>query len=291
LCVTDLTDRSSAAEHRASLLAEQVNAEVLFVHATPVVLSQRVRRLNFARAHVRLSSRAERAMSHAPQGAKVSVRNGTLIQAIKDAACEWEPDLIVMARPRQRALDLILGTTAERVIRATRRPVLIVSATTQHKYRNVLLATDMSDVSVHVARTLMSMGMLEEAYTWIVHPLDAVAAYRQQWRRVLGAELLQRMSAEGVDLSRVDVVVEPARAIAALQKSLQTSHPELLVIGTGRWSRLKRILFESVADHVQRRVECDVLAIAPPARAGSSRATRAIGIFREEKTANDMAGF
>ena len=230
-------------------------------------------------------------MSHAPQGAKVSVRNGTLIQAIKDAACEWEPDLIVMARPRQRALDLILGTTAERVIRATRRPVLIVSATTQHKYRNVLLATDMSDVSVHVARTLMSMGMLEEAYTWIVHPLDAVAAYRQQWRRVLGAELLQRMSAEGVDLSRVDVVVEPARAIAALQKSLQTSHPELLVIGTGRWSRLKRILFESVADHVQRRVECDVLAIAPPARAGSSRATRAIGIFREEKTANDMAGF
>lgn len=127
LCVTDLTDRSSAAERRASLLAQQLNAEVMFVHVMPATLSRRVRRLNFARAHVQLLSRADRALAHAPRGAKVSVRNGTLIQAITDAASEWEADLIVMARPRPRALDVILGTMAERVIRATRRPVLIVS--------------------------------------------------------------------------------------------------------------------------------------------------------------------
>jgi nucleotide-binding universal stress UspA family protein len=124
-----MTDRSSAAEGRASLLAQQLCAEVLYVHALPLSMSRRVRRLNFARAHVQLLSRAERAMAHAPHNARVSVRHGTPVQAITEAACEWQPDLIVMARPRQRPLDLILGTAAERVIRATGRPVLIVNAT------------------------------------------------------------------------------------------------------------------------------------------------------------------
>lgn len=129
LCATDLTDRASAAERRASLLAQQLGAEVMYVHALPLALSRRVRRLSFARAHVQLLSRAERAMAHAPHNARVSVRYGTPVQAITECACEWQPELIVMARPRQRPLDLIFGTAAERVIRATGRPVLIVNAT------------------------------------------------------------------------------------------------------------------------------------------------------------------
>jgi nucleotide-binding universal stress UspA family protein len=159
LCATDLTDRSSAAERRASLLAQQTDAEVLFVHALTPVLSRRVRRLNFARAHVQLLSRVDRAMAHAPQCANVSVRHGTPVQVITQAAGEWQPDLIVMACPRLRTFDLILGTTAERVIRATQRPLLIVNAAEHGNYQDLLLATDISKVPVHVARTLKSMNI------------------------------------------------------------------------------------------------------------------------------------
>ena len=232
LCATDLTGRSWSAERRASLLAQQMNAELLFVHAMPTASSRRARRLMFARAHIQLLSRADRALAHAPYEAKVSVRHGTPIQAITEAASEWQPDLIAMARPRQRTLDLVLGTTVERVIRATQRAVLVVNATTDRNYRNAVLATDMSDVSVHVARTLTSMG---------------------------------------VDLSR-EVLVERTRPLEAIQKCLQIAHPELLVIGTSRWFKLKRMLFGSVADQVLRRVECDVLAISPPVRATRNRA-------------------
>lgn len=278
LCATDLTARSEDAERRAALLAKQMSAEVLFVHAMPGSQSQRVRRMMFARAHAQLLTRADRAMAHAPHDASVSVRHGTPVQAITETAGEWEPDLIVMARPPQRNMDLVLGTTAERVIRATHCPVLVVNGTADRSYRSLLLATDMSDVSVHVARSLISMSVLEQAYTWIVHAFEPpyhgllsrypaeAAVYRQQWRRVLSAEVLQKLSAEGVDLSRVEVVVEHARPLDAIQKCLQISHPELLVIGTSRWFMLKRILFGSVADQVLRRVDCDVLAISPPAR-------------------------
>lgn len=282
LCATDLTERSRDAERRAALLAEQMDAEVMFVHAVAESRTQRVRRRMFARAQMQLLSHAERAMTHAPRNARVSVRQGSVMNAITEAAREWEPDLIVMARPSQRTMDLVLGTTAERVIRATHRPVLVVNGNASHRYRNLVLATDMSDVSVYVARTLISMGMLRDTYAWIVHAFHApyrgllssrtdLTAHQQQWRRALSRELLQKMSAEGVDLSRVEVVVEHARPLDAIQKCLQQARPELLVVGTSRWFMLKRILFGSVADQVLRRVDCDVLALSPHARAAIAR--------------------
>lgn len=284
LCATDLTARSEDAERRASLLAEQMNADVLFVHAIPKAQSQRTRRKMFACAHMQLLSRADKTMAHARADARVSVRHGTPIQAITEAANEWQPDLIVMARPRQHTVDLVLGTTAERVIRATHCPVLVVSGKAERSYRSLVLATDMSDVSVHVARSVMSMGLLEHAYTWIVHAFQPsyhglLSGYRavetahpQQWRSAVSSELLQKMSAEGVDLSTVEVVVEQARPLDAIQKCLQDTQPELLVIGTSRWFMLKRMLFGSVADQLLRRADCDVLAISPPARTAKARA-------------------
>lgn len=283
LCATDLMARSEDAERRAALLARQMNAEVLFVHAIARVQSQRARRKMFARAHMQLLSRADKTMTHSRSDARVSVRHGTPIQAIIEAANEWQPDLIVMARPRQHTVDLVLGTTAERVIRATHCPVLVVSGRAERSYRSLLLATDMSNVSVHVARSVMSMGLLEQAYTWIVHAFQpsyhgllsshrvAETPHQQQWRSALSSELLQKMSAEGVDLSTVDVVVEQARPLDAIQRCLQSTQPELLVIGTSRWFMLKRMLFGSVADQLLRRANCDVLAISPAARVAGER--------------------
>jgi nucleotide-binding universal stress UspA family protein len=285
LCATDLTDRSWPAERRAALLAQQMSAEVLFVHAMPIAQPRRIRRMAFARAHAMLLSRADNALADLSQEARTSVRHATAVQAIIGAASDWQPDLIVMARPKLRARDLVLGTTAERVIRATRRPVLLVNATADRNYRSVLLAADMSDVSVHAAQTLVSMKMLEQASAaWIVHAFQPpyygllrphrleATAYRRQWQGLLSAELLQRMSVTGMDLARTDVVVELARPLEAIHKWLQRSRPELLVIGTSRWFMLKRLIFGSVADQVLRRAECDVLAIPPPARASSTGA-------------------
>lgn len=136
LCATDLTNRSAAAEERATALAEQIEAEVLFIHALPIAFSQRARRRKFARAHIQLLSRVDRAMDRAPHGARVSLRYGTPIQAITAAANDWKPDLIVLARPQPRPLDLILGTTAERIMRATERPVLIVDETLESEYQD-----------------------------------------------------------------------------------------------------------------------------------------------------------
>lgn len=280
LCATDLTARSDGAVRRASLLAQHQNADVLFVHAVGETHAGRVLRMKIARSQAQLLSLAERAKKQGASGADVSVSVGTPIQAIVTAAHAWKPDVIVMARPRSRRLDCVIGTTAERVIRGTHKPVLLVSTRGVMPYQNVVLATDLSKTSVQVARIAASMGVLQDAYTWIVHAFtppyhglitpnveEQVDAHRRHWRSVVSRELLEKLATEGVDPSRVEVFVEAARPCDAIEESLRRSGSELVIIGTSRWFTLKRMLFGSVADQVFRRMSCDILAIS--ARANS----------------------
>lgn len=285
LCAADLTSRSDPAIARAVLLARHSEAEIMFVHAVSGIESGRVMRMKIVRAHARLLSQVERVMEHAPDSARVSVRVGTPIQAIVGAAAEWTPDLIVMARPHRRPMDFAIGTTAERVIRATRSPVLIVSRQPTQSYQRVVIATDLSDTSVKIARTIASTGVLREAQAWVVHAfeppyygtLDSSAqayaeAFAHHPRVRLDETFLEALSDHGVELSRVEAVVQPMRPFKAIERCLERTRAELLVIGTSRLFLLKRLLFGSVADEVLRRVDCDVLAISPRARKRSGRA-------------------
>src|SRR5690606_15859828 len=111
----------------------------------------------------------ERVVKEGAAAAEVCVMMDQPIHAIQHAARVWAADLIVMARARRHTLDMILGSATERVIRMTQRPVLIVNNGGAAPYRNVVLATDLSKTSLHVARTVAAMRVLETAYTWIVH--------------------------------------------------------------------------------------------------------------------------
>ncbi|HWK73951.1 MAG TPA: universal stress protein [Povalibacter sp.] len=280
LCATDLTVRSDDAVLRTAMLAQQLDAEVLFVHAVDDAQSGRMIRMKVNRAQVRLLSQGERAMKHAPQDAQVAVRLGKPLQVIAAAAREWNPDLIVMALPQRRRLDAVIGTTAERVIRATHRPVLVVSGAAAMAYDSVVLATDLSATSLHVARTVANMGLLDNAYAWFVHAFDPpyygmldseatvekqIEEHKRRWRNVVMRDLVEDLTQLGIDPDKVSASVQAARPFDAITQAIQQTRPQLLVIGVSRWFMLKRILFGSVADQVFRKIDCDVLAISPPA--------------------------
>jgi nucleotide-binding universal stress UspA family protein len=277
LCATDLSPRSDQAMLRAALLAKQMNAQALFVHAVDDSQPGRTIRMKVNRAQARLLSQSERAMKHAPKDAEIAVRLGTPVQAIAAASAEWNPDLVIMAAPRKRRLDFVVGTTAERVIRATHRPVLIVSGAATGAYEKVVLATDLSPTSAHVARTVVDMGLLANAYAWLVHAFapphqgmittEVVLEEQltERWRDAISRELVRELEEAGVDRTRVHIAAEPARPLDAIERALERARPELLVIGVSRWFMLKRLLVGSVADQVLRKINCDVLAISPSA--------------------------
>lgn len=278
LCATDLTTRSDRAMQRAALLAWQMNADVHFVHALNDKLAGRVLRSKVIRASNRLALHSQRLMQHAPESVTSEVQLGSPVDILIAAAREYKPDLIVIARPRRRSLDTMLGTTAERVIRGTGCSVLLVGSAAERPYERMVLATDLSSSSAHAARTAVNMGMLKNASTWVVHAfglpyqdiataddfdIDGLTA-KTMWHSTARRNVLQSLDDAGVDVARVHVSTELSRPLTAIRRVMDQAQPELLIIGVSRWPALKRILIGSVAHQVFRGVSCDVLAIAPP---------------------------
>ncbi|WP_161828479.1 universal stress protein [Steroidobacter agaridevorans] len=278
LCATDLTPRSDRAMQRAALLAQQMNAEAHFVHALNDRLAGRVLRSKVIRANLRLAAHSQRLMQHAPESVTAEVQLGNPIDIVIATAREYKPDLIVIARPKRRSLDTMLGTAAERIIRGTGCSVLLVGNAAERPYQRMVLATDLSSKSAHVTRTVVGMGMLKNARTWVVHAfglpyhdiatgdgldIDGISA-EVMWHSTVRRNVLQSLDDAGIDVTRVHIATELSRPLTAIRRVVDQAQPELLVIGVSRWLALKRILVGSVTHRVFRDVNCDVLAIAPP---------------------------
>jgi nucleotide-binding universal stress UspA family protein len=152
LCASDMTPRSGRAIQRAAILANQMNADVLFVHVVSDRQPERVVQLKANRARVRLMVQAERAMAHAPDSARVEIHLGRPLKVIADIAKQCSVDLIVLAAPVARRYERLMGTTAERIVRSVTCPVLFVSSEAVGAYTQVAVAIDPSKTSVRAAQ-------------------------------------------------------------------------------------------------------------------------------------------
>jgi nucleotide-binding universal stress UspA family protein len=279
LCATDLTARSDAALERTALLAQTMNAEAMLVHAVDDSQSGRTVRMKLNRARVRLMTQAAKLLPHASDHTESAVRLGKPLQVIASVAREWEPDLIVMAAPRRRRLEEVLGTTAERLTVATRRPVLLVKGPAQASYERIVLASDLSTTSTQAARAAAGMGMLADSTAWIVHAFDPmypgliaaderterlIAEQTRRWRYELQDELVRQLEQAGIDPGRVQASAQAAEPLQAIERLIERVRPDLLVIGVSRWVALKRMLIGSVSHQVLQNMRCDILAVPPP---------------------------
>jgi universal stress protein E len=275
VAATDLSARSTA-WLRAAALARQTGARLTLLHVIDPRLSERVARRRANRAYVEMLSQADRTFGATAGFIDVVVRRGRVRGTIARIADETAADLIVVAAPKARRLDSIVGTTAERLVRTAKRPVLVVRREMQGNYRSVAIAVDICSASLPMLRTAASLGALDSASTTIVHAvhpshddmlrsvgLDGSAIDRYQLSAQEGArQRLQTMITDaGLPPERTDVIVRSDSAAAAISAVLEQQRAELLVVGASRWFLLKRLLIGNVADRLLRAAECDVLVI------------------------------
>jgi nucleotide-binding universal stress UspA family protein len=276
LCATDLTARSEAAVHRAIALARQTGARLTVVHATEDRPPGRVMRLQINRAYVQLLAQLDKSFRSDVKFVDVVVRAGSARRVIIDTANEVDADLVVMAPPRPRRFDWIVGTTAERFIRATNRPLLVVHQPVQNSYRNVTLASDLSNASVPMLRTAVRLGVLDHAQATILHALqtpyehmlraagvneDSIERYHLSYQQETAQRLESMLVAAGLEAERTRVSVRTDPPALAIREVIEREQPELLAIGASRWFLLKRVFIGSVADELLRAPMCDMLVI------------------------------
>jgi len=297
VCATDLTARSTAAVRRAGSLARQTGARLTLLHVVNSRQPERVARMQANRAYAGLLSQVDRAFGSAAGFIDVVVRRGEPRDIIGKAAIEWDADLVVVAAPQSRRLDSIVGTTAERLIRTAKRPVLVVHREMQDVYGNVAIATDLSNASVPMIRTAVRLGALDRASATVVHALHpsyddmmrsagldepAIGLWQRSSRDAARQRLQAIVAAAGLDPQSVRLVVRSEPPATAIRTVLESQGSELLAIGASRWFFLKRLLIGSVADRLLRGASCDVLVIphrpgvlklGMPAAAGSDGLT------------------
>jgi nucleotide-binding universal stress UspA family protein len=166
VCATDLTVRSTAAWERAASLARRTGARLTLLH---VIDPGQPARMRANRAYVELLSQADLAFGSAAGFIDVAVRRGNVRDIITRTADEWDADLIVLAAPKSRRLDSIVGTTAERLVRTAKRSVLVVRREMKGGYRQVAIAADLSSASLPMIRTAVRLGALDGACATVVH--------------------------------------------------------------------------------------------------------------------------
>lgn len=276
LFATDLTARSEAAWLRAASLARQTGARLTVLHVIDPQQSERVARMRANRAYVDLLSQADRMFGSAAGCIDVVVRRGSLRDVIASTAHEWDADLIVVAAPKSRRLDAIVGTTAERLVRTAKRPILVVRREVQDSYGKVAIAADLSPASLPMMRTAIRLAALDHASATIVHAIhpsydgtmrsvgldeSAIARYQRSSQEAARQRLQAMIADAGLPPRSTRVVVRGDSPAAAIRTVIEYERPQLLVIGASRWFLLKRLLIGSVADRMLRAAQCDVLVI------------------------------
>ena len=185
---------------------------------------------------------------------ETSHETGSLVQAVLDH--EKHADLVVLGQHGEHAkwADGTLGTSVERVIRASIKPCLIAPAEF-HTISHMLIAYDGSEESSKALRAGLVLAPLLGTKVTIT----TVAA---KGGEDAAAEMLQkakqRASASGIEVHGEVLHGEPEEEILTLRESLGA---DLIVMGAYGHTRIRELIVGSVTSHVIRKVSVPVLLV------------------------------
>lgn len=288
LVASDLSEGSDEVVRAAVRLAALAGAEVHAIHAVePAALPYpgtgedalgMQKRLHEARAA--LTAQVRRA---AEEG---SVKSARVVYDSPHRAIEARrrvvgAGLVVVGAHRGRALgDRLLGTTADRLLRTSEVPCLVVRAPMSFPLRRVLVPTDLSEP----ARLALAVGFAWAAALGLPEGADRRQATEVEAVHVVplaGKARLGGATRTWIE-ERLHEQVERARRTVAGAEGLRVreeialygspasqivrlSGPgtDLLVLGTHGRGALGRALIGSVASAVARHARCPVLLVPP----------------------------
>jgi nucleotide-binding universal stress UspA family protein len=292
LVATDLTVGCDAVLRAAGALAVHTGADLHAVHVVeeggggPGSGAEAKKRREAAREDV-----ARQIAGCLPEGvepASVAVRAGPVSQEIEIRLEEVSPDLLVLGPNAGSAAGAhFLGSTADRLLRTSRVPCLVVRGE---------LALPLGGIGVPVDLSEPSRAALHLAFRWA----PALLGERRDGGERDGRPPL-RLLHVGWPVTRIDLPeyeettlrpqlageIEAAReatgsTIAADAEVLWDNLPgqrvcrwaelegiDLLVVGTHGRSGLPRALLGSMATRLAREAPCSVLLVPPPERTSS----------------------
>ncbi len=281
----DLGRTTARSLRRAALLPLAPRGKLHLLHVVPADLSAEARRAAEQDALTALEEGARTLPPELRRRTTWSVKLGAAAERTVTEARKLEADLVVMGRGGGHELrDAFLGSTAERVVRRARLPVLVVADRPAKAYAKPLVALDLDAVAKHALRALLrvvppprpALGVLHvysrllPAMTYPSLPRDVVTDYGSGQRAEAERELARllakvRPPRASAELTWKPYVLSGSPRLVVRETALRV-RADLLVVGTHGYSRAAQLLLGSVAGDVLRDATCDVLVVPPPPR-------------------------
>lgn len=201
---------------------------------------------------------------------------GTPEQAITRVAGEVRADLVIVGATRLgRVGRFLLGTTAQRVVRSSPSPVLVLRSTEWREPRRILFATDLSPASAEASA--FGLGVAESLTDRPEKRFVLVLGYdlmpppplsRSAYDDAAAGELRRFVEALPVSTGEAELHVASGEPTEVLVSEAGEWGADLLVLGSQGRSGLPRLLIGSVAEFVVKRAPCDVLVVRPRGEEG-----------------------
>jgi len=209
------------------------------------------------------------------------IETGMPSELIQLAASREEAQLIVLGtRGKSGLAHVLLGSTAERVIRTAPCPCLAVHATPESaeqaaaSFSRILVPLDFSDCSMDAFEYAAVVAAQSHASLDLFHVLEPVcynldftlSHHREEERK--RERITTRMQELAAALTRTGLAAEvhlrggvPADAILGAVRALNC---DLIVMGTHGRRGLSHFMAGSVTEAVLRKAQCPVLTVRSP---------------------------
>lgn len=215
----------------------------------------------------------------AGQAVTTRIEVGIPSQAVQTVAEEIGADLLVVGTHGRTGLDHVLvGSTAERVVRMASCPVLAVKAdkggtraATVGAVKRIVVPVDLSGCSLDALEYAARFAERIGASLTVLHAMEPVAygldfslSHAQEWKRQR-EYLEERLTALTTCLTahgiRADYVLRPGLPADSIASYVTNQGFDLMIMGTHGRRGLSHVLVGSIAGAMLRHAPCPVLTI------------------------------
>jgi nucleotide-binding universal stress UspA family protein len=284
LAATDLSAPARHAAERAALIARELGAALDLLHVISVAPVDRLRRL-LAEASTDLEAQiaadaltevkclADGLQQQYRVRPTTHVEHGGLLRLIDAQAEAGAADVLVLgARGANFMRHLLLGSTAERMVRRTTRPMLVVKQPARGPYQRLLIPVDFSAASLPacgLARALAPRAELVLLHAFEV-PFETrlrsagvqdetLRKYREIARSQAERAMQSFLPAAGLPSGPVTTLVLHGNPSSLIIEQEQERDCDLVVVGKRGESLVDDFLLGSVTKHVLQESQGDVL--------------------------------
>lgn len=283
----DFTPHADRVLARLAQLALAHDARVVLLHVVPGNLALHATKKAMQEAGRSLAREAWHLRRHLGPKVRIEalVRVGGPAARIAEAAIAIDADLVVVGRGGGHPFrDVVLGSTAERVIRRAGRPVLAVRRAARGPYHHPAFALDLDAVAPRAVT--VGLQVVSTPAPWI----DVIHAFEIPFQGLVypalprGEARALRESTGHSARQALETLLRSAAADAGIAPAEQPkwiwhlrlgsprelvkdvtkfADSDLLVVGTRARSGAAYVVLGSLAGELLRAASCDVLVVPP----------------------------